>query len=392
MLAYFWGCQGKARATVQLGRTRSWWRQRRGGSSRRLPLLLDLAKFYEHVRKSVFQRDSWLIGVLHTKTGVFPRPTNAPLLHSGLLGPFFQVAVGATTAAKLILATLLETVATRLTTFRCTWREPPRWCKSSPPKRPGFWKASRRATFLFPRANPVLFDGTDMLKQALLQQLEVLANAQAAGGKKHRSGLSTSSTSHFGLGDGSSGRHSRPRHHAGCAAARLSHLKRPWCGATDAAATFVLALLRLGFERPVGQASHFPQWHEDRPPGSGAEDGGHLGGPGFPFVVRQLCALEPVQGPAVLGSREATPFLGNVLVKLVSRGIWTQERFARLGSVDDGSCQLCVQRTTRHHVPPLLRVPGFAGRKRYVRLSGVAPGGTFSGNSAQGTVCTWHFS
>ena len=29
--------------------------------------------------------------------------------------------------------------------------------------------------------------------------------------------------------------------------ARLSHLKRPWCGATDAAATFVLTLLRLGW-------------------------------------------------------------------------------------------------------------------------------------------------
>ena len=31
----------------------------------------------------------------------------------------------------------------------------------------------------------------------------------------------------------------------------------------------------------------------------------------------------------------------NVLVKLVSRGIWTQERLARLRGEDDGSCQLC---------------------------------------------------
>ena len=31
----------------------------------------------------------------------------------------------------------------------------------------------------------------------------------------------------------------------------------------------------------------------------------------------------------------------NVLVKLVSRGIWTQERLARLRGKDDGSCELC---------------------------------------------------
>ena len=43
--------------------------------------------------------------------------------------------------------------------------------------------------------------------------------------------------------------------------ARLSHLKRPWCGATDAAATFVLTLLTAGMERAVCEASHHSRWH-----------------------------------------------------------------------------------------------------------------------------------
>ena len=38
--------------------------------------------------------DFWLVGALHTKAGVFSRPTSAPLFLSGPLGPFFQVAVG----------------------------------------------------------------------------------------------------------------------------------------------------------------------------------------------------------------------------------------------------------------------------------------------------------
>ena len=63
------------------------------------------------------------------------------------------------------------------------------------------------------------------------------------------------------------------------ALARLSHLKRPWCGATDAT---------------VCEAPHDPRRHQDRPPGSGAQDGGLLGGPGI-LVVGQFCTLEPVQ-------------------------------------------------------------------------------------------------
>ena len=67
--------------------------------------------------------------------------------------------------------------------------------------------------------------------------------------------------------------------------ARLSHLKRPWCGATDAAATFVLTLLRLGWS---AQSARHLTTHDGTKidlPGSGAQNGGLLGGPGIPFVV-----------------------------------------------------------------------------------------------------------
>ena len=98
-------------------------------------------------------------------------------------------------------------------------------------------------------------------------------------GKKHRSGVSTSSRSQFGLGDGSLGRHSRPRHHAGRAA-------RHHCQARPPEEAVVRRHGRSGHlrahasaagpERTVRKASHSPQRHEDRPPGGGAEDGGWI--------------------------------------------------------------------------------------------------------------------
>ena len=115
------------------------------------------------VGKPDFQRNFWLVGALHTKAGVFSRPTNAPPFHSGPLGPFFQVAVGPEPLPNSCWqlswkqrphASPLTRSGTWSTTFRGTWRELPRWCKSSLPKRPGFWwKASRHATCLSPRAN-----------------------------------------------------------------------------------------------------------------------------------------------------------------------------------------------------------------------------------------------
>ena len=62
------------------------------------------------------------------------------------------------------------------TTFRGTWRELPRWCRSSLPKRAGFWwKASKaRDLPLSKGKSKVLIDGPDKLKHALLQQLVAL--------------------------------------------------------------------------------------------------------------------------------------------------------------------------------------------------------------------------
>ena len=100
---------------------RSWWRQQRGGSSRRLLCFWDLAKFYEHVGHDHL----WEEGRKNTS---FPRrllacwcaslrwlavPQGRQVCHlslAGPLGPLLPGCSGATTAAKLMLATLLETV------------------------------------------------------------------------------------------------------------------------------------------------------------------------------------------------------------------------------------------------------------------------------------------
>ena len=68
----------------------------------------------------------------------------------------------------------------------------------------------------------------------------------------------------------------------------------------------------------------------------------------------------------------------NVLVKLVSRGIWTQERLARLRCEDDGSCQLCNDGPgTMFH--RCYECPALQTESRHVRLTGGARGCTFAG-------------
>ena len=138
-----------------------------------------------------------------------------------------------------------------------------------------------------------------------------------------------------GLGDGRLGRHSRPPFNAG-SAARL-------CGQAQPAQAAVVRRHRrgshlrahvtsAGLERAVCEALHDPRWHEDQPLGSGAKDGGFLGGSGFVHVVRQFCALEFLQRNALLGSHQAAP------------GCWqagTQDRPARLRGWEDDRCQLC---------------------------------------------------
>ena len=96
------GAARARRATVPLGHTRSWWRQRRSGSSRR-PLchwtwpnstsMSGTITLGKKIGKPVFQRASWLVGALHSKASVSLKPTSAPPFLSGPLGPFFQVAV-----------------------------------------------------------------------------------------------------------------------------------------------------------------------------------------------------------------------------------------------------------------------------------------------------------
>ena len=133
--------------------------------------------------------------------------------------------------------------------------------------------------------------------------------------------------------------------------ARLSHLKRPWCGATDAAATFVLILLRLGWS---AQSARHLTTHDDTkidflavaPKTVGywvdqasllwSDSSAHWNqskGPLFWEAIRPLLVSGKLEGWSL--------WHRNVLVKLVSRGIWTQERLARLRGKDDGSCELC---------------------------------------------------
>ena len=129
--------------------------------------------------------------------------------------------------------------------------------------------------------------------------------------------------------------------------ARLSHLKRPWCGATDAAATFVLTLLRLGWSAQSARhlTSHngtkidllavAPKtvgiWLDHVSP-LWSDSSAHWN-PLFWEAIKPLLVSGKLEGRSL--------WHRNVLVKLVSRGIWTQERVARLRREDDDSCQLC---------------------------------------------------
>ena len=506
--AYFWGCQGKAC-------DRAAWAHSimvaaaKGRLQSAASLLLDLSKFYEHVghdhlweegQKTSFPTRLLACWCASDEGWRFLEADNCATV------PFWAIlpgCSGATTAAKFMLATLLETVAKRLptyrlwnvvddisghvvgtpkmvqvltaeaarllveglqardlplsranpkssstartsssTTFCCSWRcsgstSATRHATLGPTyswaggggrsSSSGWWRGQRsersepgsfgrqghtlairlslarmQGCFGVPRFH----SDTAPMHQSRRGQSHTstqprtershndVGQRPGSGGRKHRPGISTLSTSHFGLGDGSLGRHSRPRHYAGCAA-RLSHLKRPWCGHLCAHA------LAAGWS---AQSARHLTCHNGTKIyffGSGAQDGGCLGGPGIPSVVRQLCTLEPVQGSALLGSHQATPccWQAGGLVTLAS------ERAGQAGlarHLDPGEAcaaqgrgrrQLpAMQRRTRHHVPPLLRVPGLACRKKHVRLSGVAPGGTFSGNLTQGAVCSWHVS
>ena len=460
--------------TAQLGRTQSWRRQRRGGSSRRLlcywtwPNSTNVSGTTTSgtkVREPVFQRDSWLVGALHTKAGVFSRPTKCATLpfcglwdHSSRLQwghNRCQTHAGNSPGNSGHTSPDPQVLECGRQHFGARGGTPQDGASPHPPKRQGFWwKASRRATFPFPRANPkssstartsssrpfcsswrcsgstsATRHATPVVKRWLaraakrtkrvrqlrkagaharnltltgsnagvlwgsealgftptqLQSIKVdaakatyrlsrgqnaattmLANAKAAGSKKHRSGLSTSSTSHFGLGDGSLGRHSRPRHHAGCAV-RLPGQAQ----STQAAVVrrhgrsghLCAHALAAGMEASLSWSDNSAHWNQSKGP---------------------LFWEAPSDHSLFLASwRVGHSGIGTCWSS------WSREAFGPRKGLR-GSRARTTAAASRHHVPPLLRVPG---RKRYARLSGAAPGGTFSGNSTQGTVCTRHFS
>ena len=123
-------------------------------------------------------------------------------------------------------------------------------------------------------------------------------------GKEHRSSVPTHRQVVLALGDGSMRRHARPRHNAGGAPRDGGQAQPPQAPVVrrQRRGTHLRAhALAAGLGRAVGEAPHHPRWHEDRPLGGGAEDGGFLGGSGFPLVVRQLCTLES----ALLGCHQA---------------------------------------------------------------------------------------
>ena len=518
----------RARRAIGLpGRTRSWWRQQKGRQQSAASLLLDLAKFYEHVGHD----HHWEEG----QRTSFPAPLLACWCasHEGwrfveadkcatfpfwAFGTILPGCSGATTAAKLMLA--------------LSWKQ---WQHGSRPTGSGMWSTTFRGTLqgtpkmvqvLTAEAARLLVEGLQARRLTALQRagptssltartsssrpfcsswivlgIDECDTARNVGadlqlGRRRRAlvvkggwrgqrgartrqaaaegrGTHSQSDSHWlecwgALGFRGSGLHSNtaqshpsrrgqshisaqprtershnddgPRPGNGCketsvgpfdivdkscaglgdrqfgralpgldtmraamrgSLARLSHLERPWCGATDAVATFVLTLLRLGWSAQsarhltshsgtkidllavapktvgiwVDQASLLwsdspAHWNQSK-------------GPLFWEAIRPLLVSGKMDGLVTLASERAGQ-------AGLARHLDPGEACAAQGR---GRRQLpAMQRRTRHHAPPLLRVPGPAGRERHVRLTGVAPGGTFAGVSIQGTVCTWHFS
>ena len=161
------GAARARRATVPLGRARSWWRQKRGGSSRRPPCCwtwpnsTNTSGTITSGRRATRHVSSAPPGLLvrFIRRLAFPRGRQVRhISFLGLLGPFFQVAVGPPPNSCYSGNT-----SPNLQALECGRRHfgvccenlPPRRCRSLRPKRPGFWwRASRRAISLSPRANP----------------------------------------------------------------------------------------------------------------------------------------------------------------------------------------------------------------------------------------------
>ena len=157
-------------------------------------LSLDLAKFYEHVghdhlweegRKTSFSTRLLACWCASYEGWRFLEADKCATFPFWAFGTILPGCSGATTAAKLMLATLLETVATRLPTYRL-WNvvDDISGHVAGTPKMVQVLTAEAvrlvveglqaRGLPLSKGKSKVLIDGPDNLKQALLQQLEVL--------------------------------------------------------------------------------------------------------------------------------------------------------------------------------------------------------------------------
>ena len=190
---YFWGCQGKAcdRAawahSIMVAAAKV--RQQSAAS-----LLLNLAKFYEHVghdhlweegRKTRFPRRLLACWCASYEGWRFLEADKCATFPFWAFGTILPDCSGATTAAKLMLATLLETVATRLPTYRL-WNVVDDFSEhvAGTPMMVQVLTAEAarllveglqaRDLPLSKGKSKVLIDGPDKAKHALLQQLEAL--------------------------------------------------------------------------------------------------------------------------------------------------------------------------------------------------------------------------
>ena len=188
---YFWGCQGKAC-------DRAAWAHSivvaaaKGRQQSAASLLLDLAKFYEHVghdhlweegRKTRFSTRLLACWCASYEGWRFLEADKCATFPFWAFGTILPGCSGATTAAKLMLATLLETVAKRLPTYRL-WNvvDDISGHVAGTPKMVQVITAEAarllveglqaRDLPLSKGRSKVLIDGSDKLKQALLQQLE----------------------------------------------------------------------------------------------------------------------------------------------------------------------------------------------------------------------------
>ena len=191
--AYFWGCQGRA-----CGRA-AWAHSimvaaAKGRQQSAASLLLDLAKFYEHVghdhlweegRKTSFPTRLLACWCASYEGWRFLEADKCATFPFWAFGTILPGCSGATTAAKLMLATLWETVPTRLPTYRL-WNlvDDISGHVAGTPKMVQVLTAEAarllveglqaRDLPLSKGKSKVLIDGPDKLKHALLQQLEVL--------------------------------------------------------------------------------------------------------------------------------------------------------------------------------------------------------------------------